>query len=67
MKKALKTLKLQGDVHKLRHSFASHLIMKGASIFDVQEQLGHADIKHTQIYAHLSPKHKKSVVDLLVE
>jgi len=63
--RALETLGLQGDVHKLRHTFASHLVMKGANIFEVKELLGHSKIETTMIYAHLSPDHKNSVVNLL--
>lgn len=53
--------------HDLRHTFASHLIMSGASIKDVQELLGHKDTKMTNRYAHLSPEHKKKAVNLLNE
>ena len=65
IKKALKILGLKGYVHKLRHTFASHLAMRGANIYEIKELLGHSDIKMTQIYAHLSPKHQESVVNLL--
>jgi len=65
LKKALKTLKLQGDVHKFRHSFASHHIMNGTDIFTLQKFLGHADIKHTMIYAHLSPDFEQTEMDNL--
>jgi len=65
MKKALKKLDLHGDVHKIRHSFASHHVMNGTKIFTLQKFLGHADIKHTMIYTHLSPDYEQSEMDNL--
>jgi site-specific recombinase XerD len=41
-------------LHDLRHSFASTLVNNGVSLYDVQKLLGHASIKTTQRYAHLS-------------
>jgi site-specific recombinase XerD len=43
--------------HDLRHTFASHFMMRGANLYDLKEILGHADIKMTMRYAHLSPHH----------
>lgn len=42
--------------HTLRHTFASQLACKGASILAIKELLGHTDIKTTMRYAHLSPE-----------
>ena len=51
--------------HDLRHSFASHYMMRGGKIEALQEILGHEDIKTTQRYAHLSPEYKKKEINLL--
>lgn len=51
--------------HVLRHSYASHLVMRGASIAEVKELLGHASITMTMRYAHLSPSARRRAVDLL--
>ena len=45
--------------HDLRHSYASHFMMNGGTIFELREMLGHSDIKTTMIYAHLSQEHLK--------
>jgi len=51
--------------HDLRHTFASHYMMRGGKIEVLQEILGHEDIKTTQRYAHLSPEYKKKEINLL--
>lgn len=51
----LEDLGLEGTLHDLRHTFASHLAMNGAPIPVIKDLLGHANISTTMIYSHLSP------------
>ena len=51
--------------HTMRHTFASHLVMRGVAIRAVQEMMGHASIVITQRYAHLAPEVSRDAVQLL--
>lgn len=52
-------------LHDLRHTFASHLVQKGVSLYVVSKLLGHSSQETTRIYAHLSPETYEAAVGML--
>jgi len=53
------------NFHTLRHTFASWAVMRGGTLKELQELLGHASLAMTMRYAHLAPEHLRSAVSRL--
>jgi integrase len=56
---------LKGSPHTLRHTFGAHLAQAGASPQQIKELMGHASLKTTEIYMHLSPGNLRSAIGML--
>lgn len=59
MRQATRRAELKGR-HILRHTFCSHLAMRGATVMAVKELAGHRDVSTTMGYMHLSPSAKRN-------
>ena len=64
---AAKQAAIKDGVHILRHSFCSHLSMRGAPLACIRELAGHKNVSPTQMYMHLGPSASDSAIQFLDE
>jgi integrase len=63
---ALRRAKIGGaNFHSLRHTFASHLLIRNAILTQVSALLGHSSVTTTMLYAHHAAPHLRNTMDLL--
>ena len=67
MRRAARRANVKPGIHILRHTFCSHLAMRGAPARAIQELAGHQDLETTQRYMHLSPAALDAAIRLLDE
>ena len=65
VRRAARRANVKPGIHILRHSFCSHLAMRGAPARAIQELAGHQDLGTTQRYMHLSPAALDAAIRLL--
>ena len=65
LRRAARRAKVKAGIHILRHTFCSHLAMRGAPARAIQELAGHQDLSTTQRYMHLSPAAVENAIRLL--
>jgi integrase len=65
MRRAARRANVKAGIHILRHTFCSHLAMRGAPARAIQELAGHQDLSTTQRYMHLSPSAVENAIRLL--
>lgn len=61
----VKSLKLGGSIHSLRHTYAAHLVMAGVPLRTLQVLMGHASFKTTERYAHIGEDHLREQARLV--
>ena len=65
VKRASRRANVRDGIHILRHTFCSHLAMRGAPARAIQELAGHSELQMTQRYMHLSPAALDAAIKLL--